>query len=446
MAILFYVYFEEAYQTATLIQFDGAAGGFELCLKNGVLTAIFFSTDGTRYEHSAPDFHLQSNSWHFIGAEYNNMWGMNDQFDLLHVDVSSGAKEIPRYISTLTESGNIPNIDISGCFRFGQNFLRNSSFKGYMSCLQFYTVSVFSPKDTMRDLYEKCDPSVWTTEWDITADFIPGVSPYCVLNTTTQFVTTESDSTTTQYATTESDSTTTQYVTTESDSTTTQYATTESDPTTTQFVTTESDSTTTQYVTTESDSTTTQYVTTESDSTTTQYATTESDPTTTQYVTTESDSTTTQYATTESDSTTTQYATTESDSTTTQYLTTVEHNTEHSPITHSLMTIKNSQTSPFSAMTWIPFPIHSAVSAGTFEPPIQRCILFEKLSINQSVVSDLWMFTCSTISECLRKCIGDDSCAAVSVQYLNSVIVCSATSDISTAEISSEHVTYSRRL
>lgn len=164
MAILFYVYFEEAYQTATLIQFDGAAGGFELCLKNGVLTAIFFSTDGTRYEHSAPDFHLQSNSWHFIGAEYNNMWGMNDQFDLLHVDVSSEAKEIPRYISTLTESGNIPNIDISGCFRLGQNFLRNSSFKGYMSCLQFYTVSVFSPKDTMRDLYEKCDPSVWTTE------------------------------------------------------------------------------------------------------------------------------------------------------------------------------------------------------------------------------------------------------------------------------------------
>lgn len=42
MAILFYVYFEEAYQTAILIQFDGAAGGFELCLKNGVLTAILF--------------------------------------------------------------------------------------------------------------------------------------------------------------------------------------------------------------------------------------------------------------------------------------------------------------------------------------------------------------------------------------------------------------------
>lgn len=156
-------------QNATLIQFEGNSGGFELMLESGILKARFHSLDGTQFEHIAPEFDLKANEWHFVGAEYNSLWDTNDQFDLLYV--SDSAFNATAHFSTLNNVGHIPNIDISGCLRIGQNFNGDMAFKGYMSCLQFYAVSVYHPKEILRDLFLKCDPNLWTIDCEFVYGF-----------------------------------------------------------------------------------------------------------------------------------------------------------------------------------------------------------------------------------------------------------------------------------
>lgn len=170
MAILLYLYFEEPMQNATLIQFEGNSGGFELMLESGILKARFHSLDGTKFEHSAPEFDLKAHEWHFVGAEYNHLWDPDDQFDLLYV--SESAFNATAHVSTLRNVGNIPDIDISGCLRIGKNFNGDMAFHGYMSCLQFYEVSVYHPKEILKiDLFMKCDPNLWTLDCEFVYDF-----------------------------------------------------------------------------------------------------------------------------------------------------------------------------------------------------------------------------------------------------------------------------------
>lgn len=180
MAILLYIYFEEPMQNATLIQFEGNSGGFELMLESGILKARFHSLDGTKFEHSAPEFDLKAHKWHFVGAEYNHLWDPNDQFDLLYV--SESAFNATAHVSTLRNVGNIPDIDISGCLRIGKNFNGEMAFHGYMSCLQFYEVSVYHPKEILKDLFVKCDPNLWTMDCEFVYDFWIFIFIYVLTN------------------------------------------------------------------------------------------------------------------------------------------------------------------------------------------------------------------------------------------------------------------------
>lgn len=156
ICIAFYVYSEDSEHVGVLLEYFGADynSGLRILYNKTNIDVNFYDGSGNLIYFNS-SITVPVNTWKLIGINFNKLWDIGDQFDVFEIVLGSVTK------STFEYDSSIPSIDAVGDIRLGGSFDESCSFKGKISCIQFYNYSHIG--GLQKDIEDLCNSVLLST-------------------------------------------------------------------------------------------------------------------------------------------------------------------------------------------------------------------------------------------------------------------------------------------